>query len=88
MNPPGTIGGNVPQDTGWGGGEIFNSITGISDFADMSGSWHRAAISKNAGRENIFKIEKYVKIMLKFIFKTLHAIEQRIQTGTIRTNGP
>ena len=55
MNPPGTIGGNLPKGTGWGGLDIFDSLTIISYSSNKSASCHGAEISKNPGRYILFK---------------------------------
>ena len=56
MNPPGTIGGKFPQGTKKVGFNIFESLSGLSDFFNRSASsLHDVAISENAGRDSLFK---------------------------------
>ena len=57
MNPPGTIGSNLPHGTGTGSSKIFDSRRGMSYLSNRSESLcNSAAISENPERDNIFKI--------------------------------
>ena len=55
MNAHGTIGGNSPQGTRWGGFNIFNYVVGISDLSTTGALWHGKAISENTGYDSLFK---------------------------------
>ena len=77
MNPPRTIGGNVPHGTRWRGFDIFDSIAGIPFFTNSIAPWHNEAICENnghkslkkQGHENAFEVEMMGIKILKFIFK-------------------
>ena len=55
MNPPGTTKGNVPQRTGQGGLNLYDSIAGILYSSNRSASWNSAAITENAGCNSLKK---------------------------------
>ena len=63
MNPPGTIGGNVPQDTTQRGFDIFDSIMGIYNFYNRREPWQDEVIRGNVGCNSLFinaGREKYI----------------------------